>query len=182
MEISAQSSPVKTLPVNDDAWTRLLQEWLTPQWASLRRLARRPLFRFGLLIRLALVIMAVPKVQEKWFVPFLLDSLRQPSIDPWTAFISNGGDFMSFPYGPVMYLLHLPGVLIGGLIDQHFGLKFFALLGFGLTILLFDVELLLALEQILGGSEDDLLRYYWLSPIVLYICYWPGVTPHRTEE
>lgn len=176
MEISAQSSPARALPVNDDPWTRLLQEWLTPQWASLRRLARRPLFQFGLLIRLALVVMAVPKVQEKWFVPFLLDSMREPSIDPWTAFLRNGGDSMSFPYGPVMYLLHLPGVLIGGWIDQHFGLNFFALLGFGLTILLFDVELLLALEQILGGNEDDLLRYYWLSPIVLYICYWHGQT------
>ncbi len=151
--------------------------WLYPQCKSLGRLARHPIFQFGLLIRLALVFLAVPKVQEKWFVPFLLDFLRQPSLDPWTTFLNSGGDSMSFPYGPVMYLLHLPGVALGGLIDQHFGLgHFFALLGFGLTILLLDLELMLSLEQILDASEDEILRYYWLSPIVLYICYWHGQT------
>ena len=156
--------------------TESLYTWFFPQWKALVRLARHPVFQFGMLLRLALVLLAVPKVQEKWFVPFLLDFLRRPSLDPWTTFLSIGGDSMSFPYGPVMYLLHLPGVALGGLIDQQFGLHFFALLGFGLTILLLDLELFLSLEQILGASDDEILRSYWLSPIVLYVCYWHGQT------
>ena len=149
---------------------------LHPRWLILRRFARSPIFKFGLLLRLLLLLPVMPKVQEKWFVPFLLDFLREPSIDPWTAFWRAGGDTMAFPYGPVMYLLHLPGVLLGGLIDAHFGLHYFAMLGFGLTILALDVELLLSLQQLLGDYDDELLRFYWLSPVVLYICYWHGQT------
>ena len=146
------------------------------RWKALATLAGHPFFKFGLLLRLLLLLFFVPKVQEKWFIPFLLDFLREPGIDPWTAFWRSGGDTMAFPYGPVMYLLHLPGVLLGGLIDQHFGMHLFAVLGFGITILLLDIEVLLILKQLLKKSDDDLLRFYWLSPVVLYICYWHGQT------
>jgi uridine kinase len=142
----------------------------------LKALWREPLFRIGLLIRLILVLLAVPAVQAKWFVPFLRAALHHPSLDPWSRHLAAGGDVMAFPYGPVMYLIHLPPVLLGAAIDEQTGLNFFALAAFGLTILALDIACLSLLVRLLHQSVQRVIGLYWLSPIVLYICYWHGQT------
>lgn len=143
---------------------------------TLRQLATNPLFVAGVLIRLLLLIVAAPDVQSKWFVPFLREALVHPSIDPWSTHLALGGDPMGFPYGPVMYILHAPLVWVGDLIDQAAGTDCYAGMGFGLTILGLDVGCLLLLEKLLKVPAHRLLLPYWLSPIVIYICYWHGQT------
>lgn len=143
---------------------------------SLRALLREPLFRAGLVVRLLMVAVVVPAVQLKWFVPFLRSALHRPSFDPWSAHLAAGGDPMAFPYGPVMYLIHLPPVLAGAWIDEVTGLDLFAMIGFGLTILLLDIGCLGILTRLLQHSRKRILAFYWMSPIVLYICYWHGQT------
>jgi uridine kinase len=143
---------------------------------TLRQLVCRPLFLSGLLIRLLLLVFAAPAVQSKWFVPFLREALDHPSIDPWAKHLALGGDPMGFPYGPVMYILHAPLVWLGDLIDRFAGTDCFAGIGFGLTIVGLDIGCLLLLEKILKIPAHRLLLPYWLSPIVIYICYWHGQT------
>ncbi|MFN0101002.1 MAG: glycosyltransferase 87 family protein, partial [Bryobacteraceae bacterium] len=90
--------------------------------------------------------------------------------------MAAGGDAMSFPYGPVMYVIHLPPVLLGAAIDEWAGMDFFALAAFGLTILALDIGCLSLLVRLLHQSVRRVVGLYWLSPIVLYICYWHGQT------
>ena len=78
-----------------------------------RELWTHPLFRLGLGLKLALVVVIAPEVQSLWFVPFIQAWIGQPGLDPWTDFLRQGGDFLAFPYGVVMFLAHLPGVLVG---------------------------------------------------------------------
>jgi len=144
--------------------------------ATLLNLWRDPAFRVGLAVRLALIALVVPWVQGTWFVPFMRHAFVHPSVDPWSAFLADGGDPMAFPYGPVMYLSFLPGTLAGGLLDWIMDGDRFAQAAFSLTILFADLMLLVLLGRIHGGTPRQLVLLYWLSPIVLYVCYWHGQT------
>jgi uridine kinase len=138
-------------------------------------LRRDRLFLFGLGLRVLSLTLLVPGIQDKWFVPFLVESITQPHLDPWTHFLIGGGDPMSFPYGPVMFAAFLPLVLLGWLIGLPFGGEFLlAGLGLRLTLVLFDIAGLLVLRRMLPARPAMLSLVYWLSPLMLYVTYWHG--------
>lgn len=138
---------------------------------QIRTLLLDPWFIVGLFVRLVLVFIAAPLVQTQWFIPFLEGSLEHPSIDPWTQHLAQGGDPLAFPYGPVMYLAYLPGSALDSILQNWLPL---AHIGFGVTTMLFDFGLLLLLGILLSVPLRNIVVYYWLSPIVIYICYWHG--------
>ena len=140
------------------------------------RFFKEPAFQVGLAIRLILTVFAVPWTQAEWFVPFLQGSFANPSLDPWSNHLANGGNILSFPYGPIMFLAYLPGVLIGSGLDWIFSCKMFAVIGVGLTNLAFDFALAVILRDFLATSYKKILYLYWLSPITLYVGYWCGQT------
>jgi uridine kinase len=141
-----------------------------------RQLWRQPLFRVGLGVKLALVVLVAPKVQTTWFVPFIQFWIAHPGLDPWTAFLAAGGDSLAFPYGVVMFLAHLPGVLVGTLMDRAMALDIFAGIGFRLSLLAADLAILAVLARLYEDRLRALMLYYWLSPIALYVTYWHGQT------
>ena len=69
----------------------------------IEQLFNHPLFFTGLIIKLFLIIAITPHIHEIWFLPFLSQPLDNNFLDPWTQFIDNGGDALSFPYGIVMF-------------------------------------------------------------------------------
>jgi uridine kinase len=135
---------------------------------------RHPVFKVGLVLRILLIIFCVPWVQTEWFVPFLTQSFSNPSFDPWTTFLSRGGDSLAFPYGPIMFLSYFPLVLSGWLLDGIFSTEAYSRIGFGLTNLLFDCALVFLLRHIPKGGDNRILYLYWCSPIALYISFWYG--------
>jgi uridine kinase len=137
---------------------------------------RQPLFRIGLLAKIALILLIIPTIQEQWFVPFVVSVIEQPTLSPWTQFIQEGGDPLSFPYGLMMLLVHLPTVLIGHLADGFFGVDYFSGVGFRVSLLLADLLVLLLLVKMFAKYVQKLIVYYWLSPILIYITYWHGQT------
>ena len=137
---------------------------------------REPIFRVGLIIKILLIIFLVPVIQQEWFVPFIINWIETPSMLPWTKHLSIGGDSMAFPYGPSMFLFHLPSTGIGWLVDLLFELNYFSNIGFRISLLLADTFLLIFLLQTFENSWDRLLKYYWLSPLIIFISYWHGQT------
>lgn len=141
------------------------------------KLWRSPLFLAGLAIKLVAVVALVPAIQERWFVPFLAFGVHHPSLDPWTAFLAAGGDPMAFPYGPVMFLAHMPLAGLGAGLDTAFGTDaLFTGLGFRLTLLIADVAAIWALLRIAPARAPLLISAFWLSPLSLFITYWHGQT------
>ena len=142
---------------------------------ALEEIRRQPLFLFGLILRLAIVLLAVPETYGNWFLPFLQNSFTFPAgLDPWTTHLATSGDTRAFPYGLVMYLTLLPQVAVGTFFDHMAGTEAFAQIGLGLTILMLDIALLAILCTLQPARPDRLVSLYWLSPIVIYICYWHG--------
>ena len=143
-----------------------------------RDIWRHPLFRAGLVAKLALVMLVAPEVQSTWFVPFIQFWIAAPSFDPWTGFVQAGGDPLAFPYGAVMFLAHLPGVVVGTALDRLLGTDLFAGVGFRFSLLAADLTILLVLARLESLDARWLLGLYWLSPIGLYVTYWHGQTDY----
>lgn len=143
---------------------------------KLAPLLRDPVFRAGLLLRVALVICLTPQIQADWFVPFLQHAIAHPSVDPWSGFLAAGGSPLAYPYGPVMLLSHLPTTLPGWLLDAATGQQRFAGIGFRLGLLLADLVALGLLHALFPKHPRRLLWLYWWSPIVLFVTYWAGQT------
>jgi len=143
---------------------------------TLKNLYKNPLFRIGLYVRLAMLLLLTPEIQSDWFVPFISGFLDQPSVDPWTSHIAIGGSNRAYPYGPVMFLFHLPFVFIGSLIDGLLGVIYFEGVGFRLAIATADFVALWALLKIFPHNINPILVFYWLSPMLLFVNYWHGQT------
>lgn len=142
----------------------------------IRQLASDPLFLTGMAARLILVILFAPTIHADWFVPFLDNFISNLGVDPWQVHLNAGGNVLAFPYGPVMWLLLLPGAALGslgGAIFPDSSTEFLAI-GFSAGILVLDFLLLRALLEIVPATRRMVIVLYWLSPIVLYLNYWHG--------
>lgn len=137
---------------------------------------RNKIFIAGLVIRVLFVILFLPEIQVDLFVPFLVNIIETPSLFPWETYLQNNGDLAAFPYGPVMALAHLPFVFIGWIIDAIFSSSIFTLIGFKASLLFADLMLLLILVKMFSHNYKEVLLFYWLSPIVIYVTYIHGQT------
>jgi len=135
-----------------------------------------PLFRAGVLLKLFIIVIFVPDLQKELFIPFVINWLENPATLPWSSYILSNGDSSAFPYGLVMFISHLPTTLIGWITDNFLGIEYFKNVGFGVSLFLADIVLLLLLLQTFEDLYRELLIHYWLSPLVLFITYWHGQT------
>jgi len=139
-------------------------------------LLRDRIFIAGLILKLFFILLFVPEVQQEWFVSFMVQTFEQPSVYPWSSYLDSGGNLLSFPYGPIMFLAHFPSTFIGWLIDSSTGLNYFSGLGFRVSLLMADILILIILLQQFEDRWRGLLIHYWLSPLVIFITYWHGQT------
>ena len=89
----------------------------------LNEVHKSKLFKFGLVIRLLLIIFCIPYIQKIWFLEFINNSLESLSFNPWQAHLNAGGDIKAFPYGYIMYLFYLPLTTLGWLFDKLLNLQ-----------------------------------------------------------
>lgn len=137
----------------------------------MRELGRDPIFLGGLAVRLALIALFAPVIQEVWFAPFLARFVEAPGMAPWSDFLAGGGDARAFPYGFLYILAYGPGAAIGDLIAGERGVA----MSLSLTTLVIDIGLYLALSRLARPEERRIsLAAYWLSPITLYVGYFHG--------
>ncbi len=129
-----------------------------------------------LAIRVALCVIFLPHVQEALFIPFMRETILDPSLDPWSAFIAGGGADNAFPYGVAMYFAHAPAVAIGIAVDAATGGELFTRLGFSASLLAADYALFVVLCRLFEDRQRLVAWFYWLSPIVIYTTYYHGQT------
>ncbi len=129
---------------------------------------KEPFFYFGLLIKISLIFIAIPKISSQLYIPFLDITSSNLTFDPWQYFIDQGGDPIAFPYGIAMWLTFLPGMLSA----KYF--NFAAQYGYQATLLLADLFLLYVFSKIYSKSRL-LSLIYWCSPIVVFATYWLGL-------
>ena len=122
---------------------------------QIRQLVRNPSFLFGMAVRIILIVFLSPATQGEWFVPFIDNFINNPSIDPWNSHLDVDGNPLAFPCGPVMWLLLLPGTILGALGGAIFpgADPDLTAIGFSSGILILDMLLLIALLEIVPGRR-----------------------------
>jgi len=135
---------------------------------NLMHCCKNPLFLLGLALRLALIFAILPNPVGQWYVPFLDNSIAIFTLDPWQAWLSQGGVAIAFPYGYAMWLFLLPLSLLCKAISIPLAY------GYGLSLLAADFGLLLILRRLLKTKDWVVLAIYWLSPISLIASYCLG--------
>lgn len=133
------------------------------------KLLANPLFILGLIIRVLLISFVFPKPVLEWFSPFLNTSLNEFSMDPWSVWLSSGGESVAFPYGYAMWISFLPLTALFKIVHAPL------LYAYGLTLLVADYALLLLMQKLIPGRNRMLLVAYWLSPIVIIATYFLGL-------
>ena len=140
----------------------------------LKKLVREPLFWVGLVAKLLIIVWILPLSAMEWYLPFLNYTIAPISFDPWTNWIAHGGNSSAFPYGYVMWIFFLPGLLLCKLLSIDI------LFAYNMTLLVVDICLLLTLNKMFRDSRRLILAVYWLSPIVIvasYICGYNDLIP-----
>lgn len=135
---------------------------------------RAPGFQLGLVLRVGLILLATPETHRQWFLPFVEHGLSGPLWDPWTSHLQAGGDDRAFPYGWPMFAVLALGVAILSEIDHWTAGTVLRPMAIGWTLLIVDFLLFAAVARLRPGRLPRITSLYWLSPIVVYICYWHG--------
>jgi uridine kinase/ribulose-5-phosphate 4-epimerase/fuculose-1-phosphate aldolase len=130
-----------------------------------------PLFLIGLIAKLYASAIFAAENFSTLFVPFV-KYFTTDFTDPYSYFF-NLGTLEIFPYPQLMlFIMSVPGILFAPLIGENiFSINHGELLLFHLPILLADITILVVLSRWLKNKLQELLWFYWLSPILFYINY-----------
>lgn len=123
---------------------------------------KKPLFLSLLSIKIISVFLFSSGYSNELFIPFL-NSLSLENWNPWQNFYEKG--FLdSFPYHGFMLFILSPFAILGELTG----------IGASLTkipLLIADISILMILLKLIPNSEDKVLFYYFLNPVVIYATY-----------
>jgi len=139
---------------------------------DLSELIYSKLFWFGILLKLVLGAFLVSDYMVILFAPFIDFFSNNPSENPYKYFYDKGTND-NFPYPAFMlYAMSLPHFVL----NWREGLDVTNLWVYRLPLLFFDLAILLVLWRWMKGatSRRNLLIYYWLSPVLIYITYIHG--------
>ncbi len=125
-----------------------------------------------LISRLVFCLVFSSIIQMVKFAPFL----SQPDInilDPWSSWVNSDGRVEAFPYGIVMFLFFIPGLLV------HELLQFLSIeVDFSILITSTLVVIEFVMFKLLRVFDDDSRRIWsWMmisSPLPIYISYIHG--------
>jgi len=131
-----------------------------------------PLFILGLVGKLYAAAIFSAENFTTLFVPFLKYFSLSGLQDPYSYFY-NLGTIQVFPYPQLMlYVMSLPGLLLHALLQTDiFSISHGELLLYHLPIIVADITILIVLSRWLKNKQRELLIFYWLSPILIYINY-----------
>lgn len=122
----------------------------------------------GLAIRLVLIMFISSSLIDDFYLPFMLNSVNEFNIFPWSTWLENGGSKEAFPYGYIMWLVFLPSAIL-----SLFGISIE--FGYFVTLLLADFGILIGLHHISSAKTKLISLTYWLSPIIILATYVIGV-------
>jgi uridine kinase len=109
------------------------------------------------------------------FIPFVNYFVESHFHDPWAHF-AQLGRLRAFPYPPVMlYIMSIPRLIFSPFLASGTDVVTWKhLLVARLPLIACDILIALVLIRWLPGRADRIVKYYWCSPIAIYVIYWHG--------
>lgn len=138
-------------------------------------LAKSRLFWAGVIIKIGLSALFASGYMRDLFAPFANHYIGSGFDDPYQYFLENGSG-NEFPYPPLMlWLFSLPRMILWPILPgalEQFGMADSIL--FRIPLLIADFAILLVLMRWLKTKTRQVLIWYWLSPVLIYINYFHG--------
>jgi uridine kinase len=138
-------------------------------------LAKSRLFWFGVAIKLGFAVFFASPFLKELFAPFGNYFIGSGFSDPYQYF-SDSGTGAEFPYPPLMlWIFSLPRTILWPLFPgSHEVFTIADSLIYRLPLLMADFVILVVLIRWLKTSARQVLIWYWLSPVLIYINYFHG--------
>lgn len=138
-------------------------------------LKKSRLFWAGVIIKFILTICFASAFLKEQFAPFGDYFVGNGFTNPYDYFGKNGTG-LEFPYPPLMlYIMSLPRLLLSPIFAadyQHFGIA--ASIIYRIPLFVADLAILFVLMRWLKSKTRQVLIWYWLSPVLIYINYFHG--------
>ncbi len=125
---------------------------------------RDKIFWVGLVLKVVLSFLFAGTFLKEAFIPFVTYFFSSGFSDPY-AYFYGASAAEAFPYPP--FMLYVLGFLGGFAANLS---PFFI----RIPLILADIAILLVFSRFLKGKINKLLKYYWLSPVLIYITYIHG--------
>lgn len=138
-------------------------------------LAKSRLFWTGLILKIIVSIFFSSYYLQDLFAPFSKFFIESGFNDPYQFFYTNGNG-NEFPYPPLMlWIFSLPRMLLWPLFPgSTFDFTLIDSFLFRMPLLMADFAILLVLMSWLKNKTRQVLIWYWLSPVLIYINYFHG--------
>jgi uridine kinase/Gpi18-like mannosyltransferase len=138
-------------------------------------LAKSSLFWIGLGIKIILSVFFASSFLRELFAPFGNYFINSGLSDPYAYFSVNGSG-NEFPYPPLMlWILSIPRMILWPIIPGSQEIFTVAdSIIYRLPLLAADFVILLVLLRWLKTKTRQVLIWYWLSPVLIYINYFHG--------
>jgi uridine kinase/putative flippase GtrA len=133
-------------------------------------------FLAALSLKIAASFLFGADVFVKGFVPFVSYFVGNPLSNPYDHFFYGSFVHNAFPYPPMMLLIAaVPRLALYSLLSPDWAVVgFLEAFSIKLALLAADLAIFFFLCKILKGSEQQVLNFYWLSPVLFYISYIHG--------
>lgn len=141
--------------------------------AGLKELGSSRLFLAVLAIKIIFSVFFASSVMLDGFIPFVNYFVAHGG-NPYNYFALIG-NLKAFPYPTTMLVATaLPTYIANLLLPVTLGVGFLNLLLIRIPVLAADVVIAVILLSWLPGRKDEIVKYYWCSPILFYINYFHG--------
>jgi Gpi18-like mannosyltransferase len=149
--------------------------FLDKQGRSKIPLAKSRLFWAGVIIKVIISIGFASTYMSELFAPFSNYFIGSGFDDPYNYFVANGKG-NAFPYPPLMlWLFSLPRAILWPLLPGS--AETFTVwdsLLYRIPLMIADFAILIVLIRWLKTRTRQVLIWYWLSPVLIYINYFHG--------
>lgn len=137
--------------------------------------AKSRLFWAGVIIKLVIAITFSSAYLRDLFAPFANYFIESGFQDPYSYFYQNGNG-NEFPYPPLMlWIFSLPRMALWPLFPGNFEtFSIFDSFIYRVPLFIADLVILIVLIRWLKTKTRQVLIWYWLSPVLIYINYFHG--------
>jgi uridine kinase len=137
---------------------------------KMKNLFKNPIFLTAILLKILVIFyFDISVLPNNLYIPFLLSSVENFTLNPWKYWVGENKSLSAFPYGYAMWIYFLPFVKL----SKIFSLDF--LIIYKIALLILDIFLLVIINKIFIKNKTYLTFVFFLSPISLLCIYFLGL-------
>lgn len=136
----------------------------------MKKIITNPFFLTILILKIFIIFyFDIAVLPNKFYIPFLLNSVENFTFDPWKSWLNINGTLSAFPYGYVMWLYFAPFIKLANIFNLNL------LLVYKTSLIFSDFFLCFLINRLFIKNINYLLLVYFVSPLSIISIYLLGL-------